>query len=189
MSRLATSGRTIAVVTLLTGLPAPRAHATQPENPKPVEVVNTPSVAVVDNAHRAFMRRGECPFADGDFSCGDTMEIPAGTRLVIEAFSVQAFVPSGQRAFVVLRTGRRTAEGTEYVRHMVPLTPQGQSISGDSIYAGFESSRLYSDHGAGDVAIAFEARRNDTVGTGNVSWSVSGYLVDCGPSGDGCPVQ
>lgn len=162
------------------------------ENPKPVEVVNSPTVQVgnaagqpvpvrdVEQHGRQFFRQGlNCTAFPGDFFCGARFFVPASKLLVIETISVGASFPSGQRGATTCTVGSFPPE----FAYSVPLQ-HAYSLPNNDYYGGLEPVRLYAGPGE-QVLLSFFRSHGAQSAIG--SMTVSGYLVDCGP-GPGCPI-
>ena len=120
--------------------------------------------------------------AIGNGSSGNTFNfamVPSGKLLVIEFVSIQAGMPSMQRAFGQIETD---ATGTTQI-YQIPLAFVGTFTGTDELVGG-QQVRLYA---RGGTTPAFNFARNSTTGSAPAFAAISGYLVNCG-AGTGCPI-
>jgi hypothetical protein len=102
------------------------------------------------------------PTASGAFPA-----VPAGKRLVVEHVSVYGGVPTAQKVFALITRPNN-------VNHAVVLHPQAAFFNFDYFTAS-ESVKLYFDAGMSPGAFA---NRNNTTGTSNLIFTISGYFID-----------
>jgi hypothetical protein len=150
---------------------------------QPVSISNTASTPLVvrdvDRPTRhPFALHLSCNPLDG-IGCNSAIPDPANQEFVIETVSVQATLPTGQRASVELGYWIGGDKDLLYL----PLELQG-TFSGDDHFANTISARAYAEPGAN---VSLNATRNSNSGTAHFYMAVSGYLVDCG-AGAGCPL-
>lgn len=190
-SRLAASvGLLFLVASLTTWSPTPGFGA-PPENPKDVNVVNTPSVTVtslpavqvagtvpivdVDGPSQVtpYHQKVTIGFEEGLVATGELPEVPAGKRLVVEHVSVLGQVPggSGQEMIAVLQI---MAGALAIQQHPLILNRQGTTFGSDHHNAS-QSMRLLVD--AGD-SVRVVLNRTVAVGSFGGVFAVSGYLVN-----------
>ncbi len=152
-------------------------------SPALVKVLNTAATPVlvrdVDNAARhAFQAQVSVSLSATTPRAQATITtVPAGKRLVIEYVSALVIGPTGQRYQASIGVTQGSTTGAYYV----PLSLQGTFDSDDQLVAG-QPTRLYSDAGS---QVVVELVRSATAGTAFGTFTVSGYLVDCG-AGSGC---
>lgn len=99
--------------------------------------------------------------------------VPAGKRLVIESFSADASVPSGQTGFFFITT---TAGGVSAI-HTVPVVQAfaDAAFPGSDALVTAQSIRIYADPGT-TPSVSF--RRSSSAGGAFCSAFISGYFVD-----------
>lgn len=132
-------------------------------DPVPVAVQTEVTTRSADNP--AFHPYEDSKTGSFDGNSGEvTFQIPAGKRLVVELVTVEAYVPSGQRA-------TRAYIG---LNHRLTLDPQGTESVFD-LFAGTHSMRLYIGP---NQNFSVHVYRNSSAGTGTYFVTVSGYLVD-----------
>jgi hypothetical protein len=139
----------------------------------------------VDNPVRQpFQSSGFVSFS-GQFG-EEVVAVPTGKALVIEHVTGHIVVPGGQTPpqyiSVATTLGGNTADHNFPVAY---LTSAGTSTSPIDVYAVASAARLYS--GAGTTSVTIRGIRTNLTGNASFSFSISGYLVNCG-SGDGCPI-
>jgi len=174
------------------------------EQPKDVNVVNTPTVNVgntptvnvngtvaVEVQNQPLQVRSAGPMelyhsaatvsiaANVQNGFGALAAVPAGKRLVIEYVSAVSTVASDQNINrVSLTTTHSTGGGsTSSVRHQFPVTDEGDAaVAGNHVFSAGGATRLYCDAGESPQAGAF--RGGNVTAPATVSVTVSGYLVD-----------
>ncbi|SRR6266545_3159118 len=158
-----------------------------------VNVVNTPNVNVanttaspvpvrdVDNpARQPFQAEVVGGFADGASTTGDITitTVPAGKLLVIEHVSVFGAMLPLQR----LVSGTLLHEvGLNLAHDHLTIDPQGSNADGSRDYfvANYVSVQLYAYPLTNVTGIAERYGQDLTVNLGSVTYTISGYLVDC----------
>ncbi|MGH9795175.1 MAG: hypothetical protein ACRD5G_10405 [Candidatus Acidiferrales bacterium] len=185
------------------------------QNPKPVEVVNSPMVQAqqsgswnvgingsvnlgntaanpvpvrdVDSSARAvaYFHRFNCSLQNGQQSCSSSDALPPGMRLVIETVSLQARAAAMNQKPVV---GLNFQTNGQSEAMGLPLVAEGAVTNpiGER-YAAVHSVRIYTDP---DSQISIVFNRTATQDFVSTRADVSGYLVPCGPARVGqfgCP--
>ena len=157
-------------------------------SPSNVNVVNTPNVNVVntpaspvqvrdvDNpAKQPFQAEAMGGFADGASTTGDIpiTTVPAGKRLVIEHVSVFGTMLPGQKMV------RAVMHRFSVFGHSLVISAQGSNADGSRDY--FVASQLVRLNFSHDDVIVCLAERDSSLveNPGSVTFTVSGYLVDC----------
>ena len=162
---------------MLIALIASLAHGTSTAQVSRVIVANSRNgpalVQDVDNPARApFQVQLGSPIAAGANAPNVSFTVPAGRRLVIEHVSALAMVPAGQRVMFI---NVNTFSGGNLVFHHLKAQSVGVSTAtpGEG-HVTSEALRLYADAG---TSVLVAVNRSDSVGTGFMTVSVSGYLV------------
>ena len=143
--------------------------------PGGVTVANTEAEAIpVRDVHAAptpWVGGGQIFIEPGElFGVGEFFQVPSGRRLVIEAFSVEAGLPTGQ----VATQGTILANaGTDGVTFRFPLPPMPSATITHSLFGTFQLTKLNVM-----AAVNMTVSRNATAGVGLVNVALSGYLVD-----------
>ena len=174
-SRLAASlGLFFVVALLTTGSPTPGFGA-PPENPKDVNVVNTPSIVDVNGPSQVapYHELVNAGFDGGLVAIGELPEVPAGKRLVVEHVSILGQVPGGSGQEMVA-TLQIMAGPLVFQQHPLILHRQG-TTSGADHHNASQPMRLLVD--AGDN-VRFVLNRSAAVGNFGGVVAVSGYLVN-----------
>jgi hypothetical protein len=132
-----------------------------------VEVVNdalyVPYIRLDSASLSAGTQIGEVPF-----------DIPDGKRLVVEAVSVQASVPAGQRVRVFLDV----LEGISPVLSVLPVQSTGP-ILGTEYYVANQPFKLRRDAIPGSTdEIRVRVFRDSPTGEAGLLVTIHGYLVD-----------
>ncbi len=157
-------------------------------SPSNVNVVNTPNVNVVnttaspvqvrdaDNpARQPFHAEVRGGFADGASTTGDITitTVPAGKVLVIEHVSVFGAMLPGQKMV------RAVMHRFSVFGHSLVISAQGSNADGSRDY--FVASQLFRVSFSHDAVIVGLAERDSSLveNPGSVTFTVSGYLVDC----------
>jgi hypothetical protein len=110
---------------------------------------------------------------DGTFGTGFSINIPEGKFAVVEHVSFIAELPLGQAARALVSCQGTTFTGTAFLR--MPFEPQG-IYDGMSLLVANSPVRCYA---AGNNGISTSVQRNMTTSTtGEISFTVSGYLLD-----------
>jgi hypothetical protein len=174
-SRLAAAlGLFFVVAVLTTGSPTPGFGA-PPENPKDVNVVNTPSIVDVNGPSLVtpYHQKANAGFEEGLVAIGELPDVPAGKRLVVEHVSILGQVPggSGQEMIATLQI---MAGALAIQQHPLILNRQGTTFGSDHHNAS-QSMRLLVD--AGD-SVRVVLNRTVAVGSFGGVFAVSGYLVN-----------
>ena len=104
--------------------------------------------------------------ASGSATVSSEIAAPTGKLLVGEYVSAEISVPAGQRPHLIL-------SGQNDAPIFLPLISQGLLDNGMEDFVASDSVRLYS--GAYEIRVV---RAGGTDGTGNVNFTLSGYLVD-----------
>lgn len=108
-------------------------------------------------------------YVKGSFILGGTTNtvVPAGKRLVIEFVAIEVPVPSGQKAFIIIKT---TIGGytTEFRLAATPVINAG----GYDIYQVSQPVKLYADPG---TEVGFFISRMPGAGESQIVLSFSGY--------------
>ena len=153
-----------------------------------VNVVNTPNVTVANPSTNAVViRSADNPAVQpfhalrvGCLNAGQTgqfidlVSVPPGKRAVIEAFTVNTQLPSGQKPQIMIIT----TSGATTVNHWVTLTPQTpEPQGGKDSFSATLSMRLYADP---NTAIQLFLGRVAAGYTGDdcATATISGYYVD-----------
>ena len=152
--------------------------------PQDMNVVNTPSVRVVNGPANAVFTQdaalGQTPFqaqVNALFEPGNNaafagIEVPAGKRLVIENVSVLAALNNGTALRYAAVVTLDQAGGSE-AEHYLVMNPQG-SVPGIADY--FSANHALRAYAVGVVQV--RAFRTDSVGFGQLNVTVTGSLVD-----------
>ena len=133
-------------------------------------------------AQNAYQTGGGGKFSSGGDSASFFLPpVPLGKRLVVEHVTASALVPRRQKLRMSLSTRiNRNHLGHEgHVRHALVLTSQGTFVGQDEFRAS-QPVRWYADV---ETQILVSANRNSTRGSGTVTASISGYLVDAPADG------
>lgn len=155
--------------------PASNPALTTIVGPVTATIANTPAQAIpvreVSAAPIAWVGGGQILIDPGEsFESEQFFVPPLGQRLVIEAFSIEAFVPAGQIA--TLGTVLSSAGGAaETFRFPLPSLP-----STTATHDRFGTAQLTKLNVSGGVIVSVS--RSATTGTGLVNVALSGYLVD-----------
>ena len=159
------------------------------EEPKNVNVVNTPSVNVANTPNVSVTNTPKVRNANdlnifqesrGTFT-NDDLEVfsylvPLGKRLVIEFASVNATIGRGEKLRALIRGGN----GVTDADHAIVMSFQ-VPVAGKDIFVGAQQMRMYAEPG---TTVTILVNRRDAADTGIVSanafiqTSISGYLVD-----------
>jgi hypothetical protein len=91
------------------------------------------------------------------FLSDPSFTVPAGKRLVIETLSIYVALAPGQLGLVKLGT----LAGGVGVTHVFPLTKTYSLSSGEDVYTGLHSIRMYADPGS---TVFITAERNTVAG-------------------------
>jgi len=136
---------------------------------------NPLSVRDVDNpAWHPFAAQQFGSWNDGAQQAGDTITtVPIGKRLVIEYVSVKGAVLTGQK---MLAPGITLTTGGVVVSHYLTTSAFQGVLTGRDIYVSSQEVRLFADQGTEVFGFAF--RDSSTGNGGNVTFTISGYLVD-----------
>ena len=174
-SRLAASlGLIFLVASLTTWSPTPGFGA-PPENPKDVNVVNTPTIVDVNGPSLVtpYHQKVNIGFEEGLVAISDLPDVPAGKRLVVEHVSVLGQLPpgSGQEMVAVLQI---MAGPLAIQQHPLILYRQGTTFGSDHHNVS-QAMRLLVD--AGD-SVRVVLNRSAAVGSFGGVFAVSGYLVN-----------
>ena len=146
-----------------------------------VNIANSPTISLAPSVRiQPFQFSGSIDIDDGQLGGGETLDVPSGKELVIEYFSAEADLPSGQK-LLELTVG--TTVGGNTVTHSFiptftgftggPVPMFGSTID---IFVASALTRLYSDGGVGSVTLG--ASRNATSLGGDVNFRLSGFLVN-----------
>jgi hypothetical protein len=151
------------------------------EEPKNVNVINTPNVTV-SNTPKVLNANDSNIFQETRLKNGtnDPQEVfsyavPAGKRLVIEFVSVNATIGEGEKMHAFIRGG-----GFTDAIHPIIMNFQVTVASRD-LFAGAQLMRMYAEPG---TTVEILVSRRDAADTGAVGGnafietSISGYLVD-----------
>ncbi len=125
----------------------------------------------VNDARQPYLSQTFADFTAGEATASGTFSVvPTGKRLVVEHVSVYGGIPTGQKLFALITRENNT-------NHAVVLHPQANfpAFGGADQFVASEEMKLYFD--AGTTPGAF-ANRNSTTGSGNLIFTISGYLVD-----------
>ncbi len=156
--------------------------------PQKVDVVNTPNVTVANPSTNAVPVRGVDnpalqPFHAvrvGCLNAGepgqfiDLVAVPSGKRAVVETFTVNTQLPSGQKPQILLIT---TSNGTS-VDHWITLTPQPpEPQSGKDSFSATLSMRLYADP-ATSIQLFLGRVAAGYTGDDCATATISGYYVN-----------
>ncbi len=172
----------IGAIALVTPLPT-QGHGDDPVGPpKPVNVVNTPTVQVsnpagapvpvrdVDNPARQTVHTNVFCLANSMIGCDETIyTVPAGKRLVIEYASMVAEIPVGQVASWTIST----FVGGRLERHRFPQTPPSVAFNNVNATESGQQVRIYADPGTN-----VKAGGIPNSGSGPFTFTISGHLVD-----------
>ena len=152
------------------------------EEPKNVNVVNTPNVTV-SNTPKVLNANDSNIFQESRLknSTNDPQEVfsyavPLGKRLVIEFVSVQATIGEGEKMRAFIRGGNGFTDAI----HPIIMNFQVTVASRD-LFAGAQLMRMYAEPG---TTVEILVSRRDAADTGAVKanafieTSISGYLVD-----------
>ena len=150
--------------------------------PKPVNVVNTPTVQIsnpdvapvpvrdVDNPARQPVHTNVFCIANSTLGCDETIyTVPAGKRLVIEYASMLAEIPVGQVASWTIST----FVGGRLERHRFPQTPPSVAFHNVNATESGQQVRIYADPGTN-----VNAGGIPNSGSGPFTFIISGHLVD-----------
>jgi hypothetical protein len=99
--------------------------------------------------------------------------VPAGKRLVIEFISATGQVPAGQH--VVAWQINTIAPPFGGAVHDLLVHEQPAFVNGDALFRASQQVRLYANPGSEVRALL---TRDDSVGQGQFTVTISGYLVD-----------
>ena len=154
----------------------------QPEEPKPVTVVNTPNVKIA-NTPKVLNANDSNIFQESrvDNNFNDSVKVfsfsvPLGKRLVIEYASVLANIGKGEKVHAFVRGGN----GFQDALHPIIMNFQLTS-AGNDLFVGSQLLKLYAEPG---TTVEILISRRDAADTGavdqdsNLQASISGYLVD-----------
>jgi hypothetical protein len=137
--------------------------------PIPVRVVGASPTA----SPTAWVAGGQLLINDGEtFESEQFFIVPLGQRLVVEAISIDAFMPLGQIA--IQATFLASTDGGVTFRFPLPSLPS--DVAGRDHFGTVLSTKL--NVGAGNGVILLSVRRNASTGTGLVNVALSGYLVE-----------
>lgn len=177
-SRFGLFPRLLGVLSVLLGigaivlLTAHRAQSTG--GPVPVQITNAPlaTTGADSEAHRPFQT--EVSFfqgTGGGFTNSSSFTVPAGSELVIQDVSCQAYAPSSTKALLEITT---TAGGTTTQHYAGFLVP---SIASNYFALPLNAIHLHADPG---TAVSVTVLR-ESPPSGNIGYysdiTVSGYLV------------
>jgi hypothetical protein len=139
-------------------------------NQPTVNINGIPTVKVVQDIE-PFQRFGSCTINDNERECNDEYIVPTGKRLVIEYFSCQAGIFTGQNLMCLVGT----VVGDHSAFHALPITPLVTAESGQHYNSAGQLIKVYADSG---TTVTFRIRRNGSFGSCLVVNSISGYLVN-----------
>ena len=150
---------------------------------KDVIVVNTPAAPVPvtgavevvnDSLNAPYIRLASASLPAGTQIGEVTFDIPDGKRLVVEAVSVQASVPAGQRVRVFLDV----LEGISPVLSVLPVQSTGP-ILGTEYYVANQPFKLRRDAIPGSIdEIRVRVFRDSPIDEAGLLVTIHGYLVD-----------
>jgi hypothetical protein len=138
-----------------------------------VNVMNTPTVTVVDPGKEPVSIATSITFADGSKSgSGSTYSVPAGKRLVLEQFSLQCYLPSPTYVY-----GYVDAATPAGVTFPVSLAPSIMSwpLDGAGAYRAVGTTPMHWFQDS--LWVKFLAERSGTVGSGSCTATATGYLM------------
>ena len=152
------------------------------EEPKNVNVVNTPNVSVTNtpkvlnaNDSNIFQETRVKNSTDDDLEIF-SYSVPLGKRLVIEFVSVSATIGKGEKMHAFIRGGDVFNDAIH------PITMNFQvTVASRDLFAGAQLMKMYAEPG---TTVEILVSRRDAADTGAVkpgasfSTSISGYLVD-----------
>jgi hypothetical protein len=168
----------VALTVLATAAGAVRVSAQSPGT-KPVTDVRD----VENPARRPFQATAGCTIDPGSIFCANTFVVPANKLLVIETVSGFVTVPPGQTAFQSLNTSHEPSNVVSFFMPATFVSNDGTNLR----FAVTQSMRAYAFPGTHVVGIG--SRSAPFTGSGSAITTISGYLVDCGPSlAPGCPL-
>lgn len=165
-----------------------------------VHVTNTPTVAIspstvlatrsVDEpARSAFQLSRTIMIPPGSpFIETEMTPIPVGKRLVVELVSIEAELPIGQKLLFAgfdPFLGTPPAPGTQ--SHVYVPAQFTATVGSFDIYAACLKTLFYADAssapiGSGFTGLQIFASRSESAGSAQVTFTVSGHLLDCGPA-------
>lgn len=196
MWRLTTqSRRTLGVLSLTTLLALPLGDGVQAENPKPVEVVNTPlditgDVQVGNSSAnpvkvRDVDRVSRIPFqasCTGVTAC--SLDVAGSGLMVIEYLTMEIVIQDPSQP---IQTFVQTTQNSVTKSHAFVPVRTGATAANFGVYAVSQMVRLYAD--AFNIPSPVHGAVINTSGVGPTSFfmSIAGYQTGCGP-GPGCPL-
>src|SRR5687768_12611709 len=133
--------------------------------------------ALADPVLSAFQAELNIHWEDGEIGGSDTLDIPAGKRLVIENLTLRATTGNGGHFGTCDLTTR--VNGVQVSHQLIPTFIRS-GVSAD-LYGFQNQVKIYADGSLapGDVTeISLQASRGGTQIIGNMSLTISGYLVD-----------
>lgn len=152
------------------------------EEPKNVNVVNTPNVNIA-NTPKVLNANDSNIFQESriENNLNDevkvfTYSVPLGKRLVIEFASIRANVGHGEKVQAFVRGGN----GFQDAIHPIIMNFQ-MAVGSHDLFVGAQPMKLYAEPG---TTVEVLISRRDAANTGavslnaNVDSSISGYLVD-----------
>lgn len=144
-------------------------------NPPTAPVPVTGAVEVVNDAlYQPYIRLASTSLPSGTAIGGVTFDVPEGKRLVVEAVSVQANVPAGQKVRVFLDV----LEGISPILSVLPVQSPG-SFQGVEYYVANLPFKLRKDAISGITdEIRVRMQRDATAGDSDLLVTIHGYLID-----------
>jgi hypothetical protein len=138
---------------------------------------------VENPARRPFQATAGCTIDPGKIFCANTFVVPANKLLVVETVSGFVTVPPGQTAYHGLNTSHEPSNDVSFFMPATFVSNDGTNLR----FAVTQSMRAYAFPGTRVVGIG--SRSAPLIGSGSTITTISGYLVDCGPSlAPGCPL-
>ena len=138
---------------------------------------------VENPARRPFQATAGCTIDPGKIFCTNTFTVPANKLLVVETVSGFVTVPPGQTAFHSLNTSHEPSNDVSFFMPATFVSNDGTNLR----FAVTQSMRAYAFPGTHVVGIG--SRSAPLIGSGSAITTISGYLVDCGPSmAPACPL-
>lgn len=166
----------LALVLMVIGGLTPTASPKAAQSAQDVTVVNTEKNPVpvfdVENPAKQPFQTSVLSFIEAGSPSGHAFfRVPAGKRLVIEYISGILSVPFGQSivTFELTTTASRLT-----ANHSVQISFAGV-LAGSSQFTAGQLVKIYADPG---TIVGVGAFRNTYTGTGRVSVTISGYLLD-----------
>lgn len=132
------------------------------------------SLAVATAAEQPFQVEGSIDFTDGLINAGGNLFIvPSNKRLVIEFANGSASVPVGQ---TIPLLSINTIVGGEFAHHyLVPVRTGTSAFSLKDIFIFSQQMVFHADPG---TTVFLSAQRGSDTGFGEITFSISGRLVD-----------